>query len=398
MKLSTMWRGVQIYIVAASLCVHMLPLVWAQEPLLNKGQLDDVDPALHAAVQALIANDPEVAKDPELADVVRQVAEATVLDPRERAAVTNEVVAMHREGVDVDTVIPQEVRDAAREEFAKVQTQMQEQLETLRASDPDAAREMELKMQEGERAIQAFERGEEYTPSPEMVTHAEEMFHDWEADMVAQGAPQEVLDRARTEFAMWSEGGVMDHLLAGPAQGGETAPGQGGEGSPGAGGGMPSPEQLQAMVDSGQMSPEQFEMAKTYMEQGTEGFGRGPGEFEQYAQGPSGSEYQGSPMEMFHEWSATEGQNVSPEQLEQYREMAEQYQQEFEQNQPENQNYDNLQQQQFDQSQPPPGGTPPPPPEVLVAVHDHDSDGIPDEYHYDTNGDGVADHAHPTPH
>ena len=392
MKPSSMWKGIHISIVAASMTVQAFPIIaWAQPtPTSSEGLLDDVDPALHAAVQALIAHDPDIANNPELADLVRQVAEATVLDPRERAAVTNEVVAMHQEGIGADAVIPQEVRDAAREEFAKVQTQMQEQLETLRASDPEAAHEMELKMQEGERAMQAFESGERYIPSPEMVAHAEGMFRDWESDMVAQGAPQELLDRARTEFAMWSEGGVMDHLFAGPAQGDEMTPGRGMEGGPGQAGGMPSPEQLQAMVDSGQMTPEQFEMAKTYMEQGTEGFGPNPG-VEQYAQGPSGSEYQGSPMEMFNEWSAAEGQNVSPGQMEQYREMAEQYQQELAQNQPENQNYDNLQQQQFDQSQPPSS-------EALVAVHDHDGDGTSDEYHYDTNGDGVADHAHPAPH
>jgi hypothetical protein len=36
--------------------------------------------------------------------------------------------------------------------------------------------------------------------------------------------------------------------------------------------------------------------------------------------------------------------------------------------------------------------------EVLVATHDHDGNFMPDEYHYDTNGDGIADHAHSTPH
>lgn len=36
--------------------------------------------------------------------------------------------------------------------------------------------------------------------------------------------------------------------------------------------------------------------------------------------------------------------------------------------------------------------------EVLVASHDHNLDGLFDEYHYDTNGDGIADHAHSVPH
>lgn len=40
--------------------------------------------------------------------------------------------------------------------------------------------------------------------------------------------------------------------------------------------------------------------------------------------------------------------------------------------------------------------------EVLVASHDHApppvGDGINDEFHYDTNGDGIADHAHSVPH
>ena len=355
-------RAALVLAVASGLLCQGSSVAWAQ--------LADVDPALNAAVQALLAKDPEIANNPELADLVRQVAEASVLDPRERSAITHEVAAMHREGVDVNTVIPTEVREAAREEFAKVQTQMQEQLETLRATDPEAAKELELMMQEGDRAMQAFENGEPYVPSPEMVAHAEEMFHNWEADMTAQGAPPEYLEQARMEFAAWSSG-EMGGMMGGP---GPDMMGAGHEG------GMPSLEQMQAMVDAGQMTPEQLQMAKDYMQNGGV-----------EALGPT-AEYQGmSPTDAFEHWAATEGQNFSPEQMEQYREMAEQYR-------PENQNYDNLQQQQFDQSQPPPNGTPPPSPEVLVAVHDHNGDGTPDEYHYDTNGDGVADHAHPAPH
>lgn len=36
--------------------------------------------------------------------------------------------------------------------------------------------------------------------------------------------------------------------------------------------------------------------------------------------------------------------------------------------------------------------------EVLIASHDHDLNGMFDEHHYDTNGDGIADHAHSVPH
>ena len=58
----------------------------------------------------------------------------------------------------------------------------------------------------------------------------------------------------------------------------------------------------------------------------------------------------------------------------------------------ENNNFDNKQENNFNNYTPPPG------PETLVAIHDHDLNGFPDEYHYDTNGDNVADHAHSTPH
>ena len=147
---------------------------------------------------------------------------------------------------------------------------------------------------------------------------------------------------------------------------------------------MPNLEQMEAMVASGQMTPEQLEMAKEYMQGGMEHMG--PGGFE--PMGPGGMEMQGmSPMEAFEQMAGAMGEYATPEQMEQYREMAETYQKEFE-----NQNYDNTQFQQFENFQPTPGG------EVLVAVHDHTADGFPDEYHYDTNGDMIADHAHSTPH
>ena len=129
-----MCRRALAVVVATGLVVLQVPSpAWAQ--------LETVDPMLHAAVEALIAQDPAIVNDPELADICRQVAEATVFDPAERAAVASEVVALHREGVDLSTIIPTEVREAAREQFTQVQGQMREQLETLRATDPQRAQD-----------------------------------------------------------------------------------------------------------------------------------------------------------------------------------------------------------------------------------------------------------------
>ena len=74
-------------------------------------QLADVDPVLDVALKAYIAHDPDLANNPELAEVCRNVAEATVLDPVERAAVTKEVIDLQRQGVDVKAEIPPEVRE-----------------------------------------------------------------------------------------------------------------------------------------------------------------------------------------------------------------------------------------------------------------------------------------------
>ena len=362
-------RAVGTGLLIVGLSVQASPIAWAQ--------LETADPVLDAAVAALLQNDPDCQKDPELAATIRQIAEATVTDPRERAGVTHEVAAIHREGIDVGTIIPKDVvHEAAREEFGKMQEQARQMLESL---PPEERQRAELMMGEASRQFDAWEKGEKYVPSEAMKQEAEKMFQEWSKD----ASPQE-LEFARAEFAHWSAGEMM-----GPA-GGEFGPGHEMMG-PGHEGGMPSLEQMQAMVDAGQMSPEQLQMAKDYMQHGGFEGNIGPGaNFEAY--GPAPTEYQGmNPQEAFEHWAATEGQTFSPEQVEQYREMAEQYR-------PENQNYDNLQQQQFDLTQPPPGGTPPPQPEVLVAVHDHDGNGIPDEFHYDTNGDGIADHAHPTPH
>ncbi|MBI3021573.1 MAG: hypothetical protein HYY59_06225 [Candidatus Omnitrophica bacterium] len=134
---------------------------------------------------------------------------------------------------------------------------MREQLEKLRASDPEKAKEVELTMREGERCMLAFEAGERYTPSTEMVAHAQEMFGDWEKDMIAQGAPPEFVERAKLEFAAWS--------------GGEHTMGFGGPGQEFAGrAGPPTTEQMQAMG----MTPDQIQAAmaqQQYIEIGSSG-------------------------------------------------------------------------------------------------------------------------------
>jgi len=125
---------------------------------------------------------------------------------------------------------------------------MQAEAEALRASDPDRARGIELMIREGERQMTAFEQGERYVPSPEMVSHAQDMFRDWESGMLAQGAPPEFVEAARNEFARWSSGemqvafGGPGHDVAGPH------------------GGPPSVEQMQAMG----MTTEQIQMAQQY--------------------------------------------------------------------------------------------------------------------------------------
>jgi len=283
-------------------------------PVVVWAQLADVDPALHAAVEALVTSDPEVASNPELGELCRTVAEATILDPAERAAVTREVVALHREGVDVNTVIPQGVRDAARTQFTEWQGRAQAELETLRATNPELARERELFLREGDRAMRAFESGERYTPSTEMVAHAEGMMREWEQDALAHGASPEMIERAREEFARWSSGEMAQMMEAmGP---GHEMMGPGGPGE------MPSLEQMEAMVAGGQMTPEQLQMAKEYMQGGFEHFG--PAGFESYQ---AGMESYQAGMEAYHAG------------------MEQQY---MEYTQVENLNYDTQQQQTFE--------------------------------------------------
>ena len=225
------------------------PIAWAQ--------LADVDPVLHLAVEALVASDPEVASNSELAGLVRQIAEDCVLDPRERAAVTQEVIALQREGVDITTVIPEAVRDTARERFTQVQGDKQKELERLRSTDPEKAKEVELMMREGERQMQAFESGERYTPSAEMMEHARDMFGDWKESMLSQGAPPEMVARAEYEFTRWTSGTEM-------AFGGPGHEMMGGHGGP------PSVEQMQAMG----MTADQIQAAtaqQQYIEMGSSG-------------------------------------------------------------------------------------------------------------------------------
>ena len=357
---SGMCRKVSAAVVVAAMVVQT-PIAWAQ--------LADIDPALHAAVEALVTSDPEVASNPELAELCRTVAEATILDPRERAAVTREVVAMHQEGVDVGTVIPQEVREAAREQFAKVQGDMREKLEALQASNPEMAREMELMMREGERQMLAFESGDRYTPSSEMVAHAETMMREWETDALAQGAPPEMVERAREEFARWSSGEMTEMMeMMGP---GHEMMGMG----PGE---MPSLEQMEAMVAGGQMSPEQLQMAKEYMQGGFEQMG--PAGFESYHAGmesyQAGMESYQAGMEAYQA-----GTELGQQMEQQYKEYM----------QVENLNYDTQQQQNAERTEfvPHPGH----------LVDQDNNPGTPDQAHIHevhVHADG-ARHDHTTP-
>ena len=290
-----MCRAVGRGVVMVGLIMQTTPVAWAQ--------LADIDPALNAAVEALVMADPEVAGDHELAQLCRSVAESTVTDIRERVAVAQEVAIMQREGVDVRSVIPEAVREAAREQFTRVQGDMQRQGEQLRSTDPERAKGIELMMREGERQMTAFQSGEHYVPSTEMVAHAEGMFKGWEADMVAQGAPPEFVERARMEMARWSSG-EMQVAFGGPAH---EFSGPGPMGGPG---GMPSVEQMQAMgmtadqIQAAQagghtldgmtqgpmpsveqmqamgMTTEQIQMAQTAMEQGHTGGMYGGGSWE----------------------------------------------------------------------------------------------------------------------
>jgi hypothetical protein len=235
--------------------------------------LQEVDPALHAAVEALIQHDPAVSNDPELAAIVRDVAEATVHDPVERAVVTREVVELQREGIDVRSVIPPEVREAARDGFQEVRGQMEARIEVLRATDPEAAREMELRMNEGDRVMRAFEAGERYMPSPEIVQHAREMFRDWETQAIASGASDRDLMMARAGLESFYRGEMMGP--GGPGTGGPMGfelgggPGPFGPGPEGGAPmmGPPSQEQLQAAVDAGQISQAEFTRAMEGLQQ-----------------------------------------------------------------------------------------------------------------------------------
>lgn len=352
------WRMCRVMVAAFAIAgvVVSSPAAWAQ--------LDTADPVLAAAVEALIAHDPDVAQNPELAALCREIAEATVSDPRERAAVTYEAAVLQREGVDVSTVISPEVRDAARGEFEKMQEQARQGLESLPLEERQRA---ELMMQEASRQFDAWEGGEKYVPSDAMRQEAEHMFNEW-----AETASPEQRAFAERMFTEWSAGEMPGPNFGEMGPGHEVGPGN-----------MPSIEQMQAMG----MSPEQIQMAQDMPHGGmmpdgmmpTEGFGPGPSQ-----------EFPGaSPMEAFEHWAA-EG-HMSPEMETQYREMAETYQHEFE-----NQNYDTAQSTHFDAFQPPPGGsTPTPPPSD--SPHTLVQDNPPgQEDGWDSGDADVApDHTHP---
>jgi hypothetical protein len=134
---------------------------------------------------------------------------------------------------------------------------MQAEAEALRTSDPDRAKGIELLIREGERQMTAFETGERYTPSPEMMSHAQDMFSDWKEGMLAQGAPPEYVARAEFEFTQWSSGEPLGALGPGHEFGGPA-------------GQMPSVEQMQAMG----MTAEQIQAAtvqQQYIEMGSSG-------------------------------------------------------------------------------------------------------------------------------
>lgn len=357
-----MCRSMVVAFVIAGLVVSS-PAAWAQ--------LETADPALAAAVEALIAHDPDVAQNPELAALCREIAEATVLDPRERAAVAYEAAVLQREGVDVSTVISPEVRDAARGEFEKMQEQARQGLESL---PPEERQRAELMMQEASRQFDAWEGGERYVPSEAMRQEAEHMFNEW-----AETASPDQRAFAERMFTEWSAGEIP-----GPGFGGMEM-GAGHEVGPG---NMPSLEQMQAMG----MSAEQIQMAQEHMPQGgmmpegmmPEGFGPGPGQ-----------EFQGTnPTEAFEAYAAEH--QLSPETEVQYRELAETYQHEFE-----NQNYDTTQSTNFDTFQPPPGGSTPPPgentPPPSDGPHTLAQDNPPgQEDGWDSgDADSAVDHTHP---
>ena len=128
---------------------------------------------------------------------------------------------------------------------------------------------------------------------------------------------------------------------------------------------------MQAMVDAGQMTPEQLQMAHEYMSGGFEAFGPVGGGFESYQ---AGMESYQAGMEAYQA-GMEYGQVMEQQYIEQFH--------------PENMNYDNLQQQQFDQYQPPPGDVPGP--------HKLVQDNAPGQADGWDNGDAdnLVDHFHP---
>jgi len=167
---------------------------------------------------------------------------------------------------------------------------------------------------------------------------------------IAETATPEQRTMAERMFGEWSAGEMPGPNFGEMGPGHDFGPGN-----------MPSLEQMQAMG----MSAEQIQMAQEHMQQGgmiPEGFGPGSGmEMEQYGM---------SPMEAFEHWAAEN--HMTPEMEAQYREMAETYQQEFE-----NQNYDTTQSTNFDTYQPPSGGGGSGETLVRTETHvaDHNGDG-----------------------
>jgi len=342
------------------------PIAWAQmDPAILER-----DPILALTIEAAVKADPDLQKDLELRGMVEQLAKDCLTDPRARAEITYEVGQVRAEG-GAEKVISKDVLTAVRSEtsttFASREADMRKALEAMPANSTE--RKMaELNMEHGRAVMEAYAKGEASPPPPrEMVAHAQEMFKEWSEKSGA--SPREI------EMAKFS----MERFASGEMAmgGGGFGPGHGGElGGPA--GGMPSAEQMQQMVASGQMTSEQMKMAQEYMAHGPEAFGPGPVEMG----GFGGS----APIEQaqFDKWVA-EG-NVSPEHQAAAQKEFEVYREKIE-----SQVYDTNQTKTYDTNNPPPGGGSPTPEGPHTKVSEVGGLGQWDGADADT----LPDHTHP---
>lgn len=342
MERMTRWqlcREMGRWVLIAGLAVQASPVVWAQfEPVVVER-----DPILAATVEAAVKADPDLQRDAELRNTVEQLTKDCLTDPRARAEVASEVDHVRAEG-GAEKVIGKEVLTAVRAEasntFAAREADIRKGLEALPVNSTE--RKMaELSIEHSKQVMEAYAKGEAAPPPPrEMVAHAGEMFKEWAEK---SGASQQDIDMAKYALEKFSHG-----EMAGPMGPGGFGPGQGMEMGP------PSDQQLKAMADAGTISPEklaQMQKDKAAWESGDqttreammqkyagEAFQQGSeGGFHQGFEGfggPTGNENQGqgvAPRDAFERWAAAEGHNVSPEQLDKYREIATQDQRGLEQ-------------------------------------------------------------------